>query len=430
MNIAIAGYGIEGKSSYEYFQERGDTVTILDERSLINLLPSGAKTVLGPTAFDDLSQFDMVVRTPSLPPKRLADARKVWSATNEFFARCPAPIIGVTGTKGKGTTCSLITAILRSAGKTVHLVGNIGVPGLDIIDRITLDDIVVFELSSFQLWDIEKSPHVAVILMIEPDHLDVHADFNDYVLAKGNITVHQNSNDVVIYHPTDKASARTAAVSAGKRLRYMTSEAACIENGKVTISEVMICRTDEVGLKGSYNLENVCAAVSAAWQFSHTVEGFSQAIRNFKGLEHRLEYVAKKRGIEFYNDSFSSAPTATMAAITAFEEQPIVLIVGGFDRGVDMTPLAERIAATSTIEKVVVIGQARDKITAIFDRVGFTRFDSTGQADMKKIVELATNYASEGVVVLLSPGCASFDMFKDFYERGMLFKQAVNELHE
>jgi UDP-N-acetylmuramoylalanine--D-glutamate ligase len=284
-------------------------------------------------------------------------------------------------------------------------------------------------MSSFQLWDIEKSPRVAVVLMIEPDHLNVHADFDDYVLAKGNIAAHQRAEDVVIYHPANEQSARAAALSAGKKMRYMTPEAAYIKDGVIMMDETEICATDKVGLKGGYNLENVCAAVSAAWQFTQNVASFTRAIEGFKGLEHRLEYVATKQGVEFYNDSFSSAPTATMAAITAFSE-PVVLIIGGYDRGIDLTPLAKSIAGTPNIAKVVVIGQTRSRIADVFSRLGFDKFDSTSETDMEKIVALALSYAPKGGVVLLSPGCASFDMFKNFYERGRLFKRAVGELHE
>lgn len=429
MKIAIAGYGVEGKSSYGYFSKRGDELTILDERTEVDDLPEGVRAILGAAAFSHLEEYDMVVRSPSLAPARLAGAKKIWSATNEFFAHCPAPIIGVTGTKGKGTTSSLTAAILREAGRTVHLVGNIGVPALDVLADIRPDDIVVYEMSSFQLWDIEKSPHVAVILMIEPDHLNVHADFDDYVLAKGNIAARQHADDIVVYHPTNEQSARVAALSVGKHLRYMTPEASYVKDGTILMGETAICQAEKVGLTGAYNLENVCAAVSAAWQFTQNVASFARAIEGFKGLEHRLEYVATKRGITFYNDSFSSAPTATMAAITAFE-RPIVLIVGGFDRGVDLMPLAERIAATRAIEKVIVIGQIRGRLADTFDRIGFTKFDSTGETDMNKIVDLAIGYAPQDGVVLLSPGCASFDMFKNFSERGRLFKRAVGELHE
>jgi UDP-N-acetylmuramoylalanine--D-glutamate ligase len=429
MKIAIAGYGVEGKSSYAYFSEKSDDITILDDRTEVGDLPEGTRAILGAAAFSHLEEYDMVVRSPSLSPKKLAGAKKIWSATNEFFANCPAQIIGVTGTKGKGTTSSLTAAILREAGKTVHLVGNIGVPALDILPKITSSDIVVYELSSFQLWDLEKSPHVAVILMIEPDHLNVHADFDDYVLAKSNIAAHQQPGDIVIYHPTNQQSAQAAERSPGSRMRYMTPEAAHVTGDRVMMGETVICDTNQVGLKGGYNLENVCAAVSAAWQYSQDTASFARTIQGFKGLEHRLEYVATKKGIAFYNDSFSSAPTATMAAITAFTE-PIVLIIGGFDRGIDLAPLAEKIAATGNIQKVVVIGQTRAKFAREFERVGFTGFDVTDETNMDKIIDRAVSHASQGGVVLLSPGCASFDMFKDFYERGKMFKQAVGELHE
>lgn len=429
MKVAIAGYGVEGKSSYDYFSKRGDDITILDDRTEIGDLPEGVRAILGAAAFLQLDEYDMVVRSPSLPPKRLAGAKKIWSATNEFIARCPAPIIGVTGTKGKGTTSSLTAAILRESGKIVHLVGNIGTPALTVLASIRPDDIVVYEMSSFQLWDLETSPHVAVILMIEPDHLNVHADFEDYVLAKANIAAHQQVGDVVIYHPTNPESARAAGLSPGNRMRYMTPEAGYVKDGRVFIGDTVICETDEVGLKGEYNLENVCAAVSAAWQFTQDGDAFKRAVRSFKGLEHRLEYVATRRGIQFYNDSFSSAPTATMAAITALTE-PIVLIVGGFDRGVDLTPLASRIAAAPNIKKAVVIGQIRDRLRQALEQAGFTNFEVTDETNMKNIVEVAVGYAQDGDVVLLSPGCASFDMFKDFYERGALFKQAVKELNE
>lgn len=429
MKIAIAGYGVEGKGSYEYFRNRGEDVTILDEHDEVVDLPSSSNAILGADAFANLGIYDMVVRTPSLSPQKLVGAKKIWSSTNEFFARCEAPIIGVTGTKGKGTTSSLVAAILRQAGKTIHLVGNIGVPALGELSKIKLDDIVVYEMSSFQLWDLEVSPHVAVILMIEPDHLNVHADFDDYVLAKGNIAAHQTANDVVIYHPTNEASARAAALSGGKRMRYMTPEAAYVQDGAVRIGDAEICRVADVGLKGAYNLENVCAATSAAWQFTHDQSAFQRAISEFKGLEHRLEFVATKQHIMFYNDSFSSAPTATLAAITAFTE-PIVLIIGGYDKGVDLTPLTARIAETTNIAQVVVIGQVRQQIADGFKKVGFTRFTVTDLREMSRIVDLAVSYAPKGGVVLLSPGCASFDMFKNFYERGTLFKQAVGELHE
>lgn len=424
MKIAIAGFGVEGRVSYDYYASRGDDVTVLDERDEADGLPEGARRICGSDAFLHLEEYDMVVRAPSLPPKKLASAKKIWSATNEFFARCPAPIIGVTGTKGKGTTSSLAATILQEAGKTVHLVGNIGTPALAELEKITSGDVVVYEMSSFQLWDLEKSPHVAVVLMIEPDHLNVHEGFDDYVRAKGNIAAHQVEGDITIYHPTNSASAEVATLTPAAKVRYMTPEAAYVKDDTVVMGDVELCRVSEVGLKGAYNLENVCAAASAAWQFTQDSEAFSRAISGFKGLEHRLEYVATKHGVQFYNDSFSSAPTATIAALSAFTE-PIILIVGGFDRGMDLTPLAERIAATENVEKAIVIGQVRGQISEVFKRLGFERYTVSDETDMAKIVDLAVSFAPNGGVVLLSPGCASFDMFQNFYERGRLFKEAV-----
>lgn len=420
---------MEGKASYRYFKAQGNEVTIVDERPVVDDLPPGAISILGPNALNNLGDFDMVIRTPSLPPRKLASAKKIWSGTNEFFAQCPAPIIGVTGTKGKGTTCSLITAILRQAGKTVHLVGNIGTPALEALGAISQNDVVVYELSSFQLWDLESSPHIAVVLMVEPDHLNVHVDFDDYVNAKANIARYQQTSDVIIYHPTNEMSARIASSSSATyKQRYLTPEAAHIANGEIIIENQTICRTDEVGLLGEYNLQNVCAAISACWRITHDSNAIAQAIRDFKGLEHHLEFVAKKRGVLYYNDSFSSAPTATMGAITAFAA-PIILIVGGYDKGVDFMALAQSIQANEHIKRVLAIGVVGQRIGAALQQAGFNKYDVLDARDMKTIVERAVSITEKGDVVLLSPGCASFDMFKNFSERGQLFRQAVRELH-
>src|SRR3989344_5255903 len=221
MKIAIAGYGMEGQESYRYWAEQGYAITIVDQNAVPSKpLPEGVQTLLGEGVFGLLQDFDLVIRTAGLNPNKIKTNGKIWSATNEFFAKCPAPIIGVTGTKGKGTTCSLIASILRAAGKTVHLVGNIGTPALAELANIQPDDIVVFELSSFQLWDARKSPQIAVVLMIEPDHLDMHDDMDDYVAAKTNIVRHQTDQDVVVFNAQNEISTKMAQSSAARKTDY------------------------------------------------------------------------------------------------------------------------------------------------------------------------------------------------------------------
>ncbi|HWT40521.1 MAG TPA: Mur ligase family protein, partial [Dongiaceae bacterium] len=202
MKIAIAGYGLEGEANYLYWsKDVANELTIVDESTVpSHPLPDGVSTILGEGAFQKLDGFDMVIRTAGLAPYKIATNGKIWSATNEFFAKCPASIIGVTGSKGKGTTSSLIASMLEKAGKKVWLVGNIGLPALDVLEKIQPDDIVVYELSSFQLWDLEKSPHIAVVLFIEQEHLDVHRSMEEYVEAKGQIAYHQTPQDTLIYN--------------------------------------------------------------------------------------------------------------------------------------------------------------------------------------------------------------------------------------
>lgn len=426
--IAIAGYGIEGEASYNYWSKLGAYITIFDSSDEPSRpIPDGVTAVLGSDAFDGIAGFDLVVRTASLPPDAITTDSKIWSATNEFFAKCPAPIIGVTGTKGKGTTCSLIAEILRNDDKIVHLVGNIGVPALEVLPKITHDDIVVFELSSFQLWDLQKSPQTAVVLMIEPDHMDVHSSMEEYVQAKANITKYQDTDDVVIYHPTNTYAAQIAEQAPGRKKQYMKPGGAYIIGGQIVVGDVAVAKTEEVSLVGGHNLENVCAAITATWEYSKNVSAIQYAIKDFKGLPHRLEEVRELNGVRYFNDSYSSAPGATIAAMRSFTE-PEILICGGFDRGLDYTELAEAVQQQSNIKNILLIGQTKEKIAEAFDNAGFTRYQALGSVDFSEIVAQAQKNAEPGDVVILSPGCASFDMFKNFQERGEQFKAIVAEL--
>lgn len=427
MKVAIAGYGVEGESNYTYWHNLGADITIFDEKEPSRPIPEGITMYIGADAFSKLDGFDVVVRTAGLSPDKIVTNGKIWSATNEFFAKCPAPIIGVTGTKGKGTTCSLIAVILKSVGKTIHLVGNIGVPALSILGEVKPDDIVVFELSSFQLWDLEKSPETAVILMIEPDHMDMHASMDEYVNAKANIARYQKPDDLLIYHPTNQYSAEIAAQAPASKKKYLTPEGAYLKDDQIVIAENVICSVSEVGLIGAHNLENICAAITAAWRYTQDLDAIKRAIIGFKGLPHRLEFVREVNSVKYYNDSFSSAPGATIAAIRSFEE-PEILICGGFDRDLDYTELAQAIAEQQNIKKVLLIGQTKQAIAESFTATRFTKYHVLETANMNEIVQAAKKEAKPGDVVILSPGCASFDMFKDFKDRGEQFKQIVEAL--
>lgn len=430
MKVAIAGYGIEGRSNYDYFAARGHEMTIVDERPHLDEVPEGAKTIVGPGAFEKLDGFDMVVRTASLAPSKIKTDGKIWSATNEFFAECPAAIIGVTGSKGKGTTSSLIASILREAGRTVHLLGNIGVPALSELSKVKPDDIVVYELSSFQLWDTEKSPTVAVVLMIEPDHLDVHADFDDYVTAKANIRKFQIEKDICFYHPTNDISRRIAMINPLPNAhRYddpQDAVSACVDDGNFVVDGRVVCPTSALQLPGKHNLENACAAISAALIFTDEWSAVERGLRAFTGLPHRLKFVREIDGVKYYDDSIATTPGSAIAALKAFD-QPKVMILGGSYKGGDFQEMAE-LAGKSNVRQAILIGQEAARIQPLLEKEGIVLQNLGEDVKMPAIVATARRAARPGDVVLMSPACASFGMFKNYQDRGEQFVAAVEAL--
>lgn len=441
MKIAIAGYGAEGESNYRYWNTSDNQVVIIDEQQPSRPVPVDASIIVGDGAFAKLQGYDLVIRTAGLAPRKIKTDGKIWSATNEFFAKCPAQIIGVTGSKGKGTTSSLIASILRAAGKTVHLVGNIGVPALDALAGITNKDVVVYELSSFQLWDAERSPHIAVVLMIEPDHLDVHADMDEYVKAKANIRLHQGCVDKCLYHPTNEYSRRIAMTptdtyqdeycDGGQDAQYRFGIA---DEGQVYVRDDLfmqddrvVASTDALRLAGEHNRENACAAISAVLAYGGVNrEAIEKGLSDFNGLPHRLKFVREVNGVGYYDDSIATTPGSAIAAMHAFM-QPKVLILGGSSKGADFTALAT-VAAQASVKAAVLIGDEADKIEAVLKTAGVRCFNLGNSAVMSEVVAAASQQAAPGDVVILSPSCASFGMFKNYSDRGDQFIDAVNEL--
>lgn len=426
MNIAIAGYGVEGKSNYAYWNALPDThVTIVDEREIVDA-PLDAAVISGPDAFSKLNGFDLVVRTAGLAPHKITTDGKIWSATNEFFEKCPAPIIGVTGSKGKGTTASLIASILEAASKKVWLVGNIGVAALDILSQVQPEDIVVYELSSFQLWDIQKSPTVAVVLHIEPDHLDVHADFDEYIVAKGAIAAHQTTTDRVVYNATNQWSEQIARLSVGQRLPYPAAHTAHVQGASFYYGDTELCAVENLLLPGVHNQQNACAAITAIWPWVQEGRVIAEGLRSFDGLPHRLKFVREVSGVKYYDDSIATTPGSAIAAIAAFPE-PKVLILGGSYKGADFTELVEKVLG-GNVKKVLLIGEEATRISEIFNKAGYAAFEVCMEISFTEVVERAAQNAAAGDVVILSPACASFGQFKSYVDRGDQFIAAVEQL--
>jgi len=422
MKIVIAGFGLEGRVSYEYYKALGNEVVIADERADVSV-PEGAKTILGPDALSRLDEFDLIIRSPSLNPAKLPYGSKVWSQANEFFEKCPAPIIGVTGTKGKGTTSSLIASILRSAGKTVHLVGNIGVPALEVLHKVQSSDVVVYELSSFQLWDLKKSPQIAVVLGIEPDHLDIHADFVDYIAAKGHSTENQSTTDRVVFNVHNEAAVSIAGLSVGQRLPYPTERTGHVRGSFFYYGDTELCETSQLQLPGDHNIENACAAITAVWPWVKEPAVIAEGLRSFDGLPHRLKFVREVGGVKYYDDSIGTTPGSAIAALRSFSE-PKVIILGGSDKGAIYNEIVQLCKETDT--SVIAIGQTGAVIQKLCEESGVSceRVDGL----MPEVVKKASEIAKPGDVVILSPASASFDQYENYADRGEQFVTAVQQL--
>lgn len=433
MHIAILGYADQGKSAYEYWHKAGHDITICDSRRGIPL-PEGAKGRLGETYLEHLDTFDLIVRAaPSIHPREIVAANspqilsKVTSNTNEFLRICPTKnVIGITGTKGKGTTCTLVARMLEAAGKTVHLGGNIGIPPLELLKRdIQPDDWVVLELANFQLIDLRYSPHIAACLMVVPEHLNWHQDMEEYVQAKAQLFKHQTPHDTAVYFADNGLSHQIARSSPGAKIAYYAEPGAYVADDSIVIDNQIICNVHDLKLLGSFNWQNACAAATIVWQVVQNVAAIKSVLTTFSGLEHRLEFVRTVDGVDYYDDSFGTTPETAMVAVQAFK-QPKVLILGGSDKGAAYDELA-KIVANNNVRQVITIGETGPAIAEALRRAGFDAI-APGGTTMEDIVGVARTAAKSGDVVLLSTGCASFGLFKSYKDRGQKFHLAVGAL--
>lgn len=447
--VAILGLGVEGIVSAEFLHAKGAKLWIVDKRKKEDLDQDfvtraeklSVEYVLGDEYLAELTQFDVIVRSPGvkrLLPELLAAEKAgvtITSQTKLFFDFCPCPIIGVTGTKGKGTTSSLIYEMLKADGRDVYIGGNIGVPSLSFIDKLTKESWVVLELSSFQLQDLHKSPHIGVLLMITSEHLDVHATLEEYISAKRNLIRFQTKDDFAVINRDYPASHESDIETEGqvfKVSRERETDNGCFAvNGKIVVrkngNDDEVLATDDVKLPGKHNLENICAAVMAARLAGVSKEPIITVLKSFAGLEYRLELIREVNGAKYYNDSFSTTPETAIAAIEAFT-QPEILILGGSSKNSDFTGLGITLRDAPNIKAIIGIGEEWERMKTFFPMDSFQFPIIEDKKDMRSIVSAAAMLAKPGDVVILSPACASFDMFKSYKDRGEQFKKAVMAL--
>ncbi len=445
--IAIVGLGVEGLSSALYLVGKGAEVTIFDqnkEEELEKDVFEEAKKlkvnfVLGEFYLERIEGFDLVVRGPGIQLallEKYVPKEKITSQIKLFFDLCPAEIIGVTGTKGKGTTSSLIYEMLKKKGFDAYLGGNIGLPPFDFLDKLSVQSKVVLELSSFQLLDLEKSPHIAVMLMITSEHLNYHNSIEEYIDAKRNLVRFQNEKDFAILNRDYPATNESDVHTNGKvfhvsREREAPEEGCFVRDEKVWLrvgdKEIEIVDIKDILLPGRHNLENVCATVMAAYLAGASKENIAWVLKTFKGLEHRLELVATINGVRYYDDSFSTTPETAIAAIQAFKE-PEILILGGSSKNSDFTELGKVISKSENVKLIIGIGVEWERIKAEIAESLSPIPVIEGARDMRTIVAAAYKLAVPGDVVLLTPACASFDMFKNYKDRGEQFKEEVEKL--
>lgn len=433
MKIAIAGYGVQGKAAYEYWNTPGNQVVICDQNEQLEV-PPGIETRLGPSYLEKLQDFDLIIRSPFLHPRQIIAAAgsasildKVTTVTDEFLRVCPTKnIIGITGTKGKGTTSTLTAKMLEAAGKKVHLGGNIGIPPLAMLSApIGPNDWVVLELANFQLFDLRHSPHIAACLMIVPEHLNWHTDMEEYIRSKMPLFRHQTPQDIAIYYADNEASHRIASESPGAKIAYYAEPGAYVQDNHIVIDNQRICEVHELKLLGQHNWQNICAATTIVWQVVQDIPAIRSVLTTFSGLEHRLELVRTVDGVRYYDDSFGTTPETAIVALQAFAE-PKVVILGGSDKGADFDELASAVIK-GKVRRVISIGETAPAIEMALEQQGFTAI-SPGGNTMSEIVQAARTVAKPGDVVLLSTGCASFDMFENYKDRGEQFHQEVGAL--
>jgi len=407
--ILILGLGTEGFSTLKHLRKLfpDKTIGVADEKELnefdntsqrIITKDKKLKRYLGKNYHRSLNLYEVIFRTPGMPLPKNTTA-KITSQTKIFVETYRDKIIGVTGTKGKTTTSSLIHKILKDAGMKVHLVGNIGNPPFDYLDEVPKTDFFVYELSSFQLQDLNVSPHVAVFLNLYEEHLDYHGGFENYKRAKKNIVKWQNKNDYIIYNSDSKIVEKIVKKYKAKKVPFS------LKQKKAEY---------ETKLKGKFNLNNILAAVAAAKILKIPYQSITSSVKAFEPVKHRLEFIGNFRGIDFYNDSIATIPEATIAAIETLKPNVATLIVGGFDRGINYKGLSKKIVEEK-IPNIILFPQTGKIILEGIKDLNRYQPKHFSVKTMKEAVKIAAEVTEKGKICLLSPASSSFNLFKNIF---------------
>ena len=445
--VAVIGLGVSNLPLLDYLHEQKAKVTVFDQRNIEDISKDIMDKItqyafefsLGENYLSKLNGFDLIFRSPScLPtvPELEKEAQRGAIVTTEIellIKMCPAKIIGVTGSDGKTTTTSLIYAILKDAGYNAWLGGNIGTPLFTKLPEMKEEDVVVLELSSFQLMEMNVSPSISVITNITPNHLNIHKDYEEYIESKKNIFKYQDEDGIVVLNYDNEITRECEKEAKGKVIFFSSNEKLdngfIVDNGVIKECDdkvrkhIMDCK--EAKLRGIHNYQNICTALAATKTLVDT-QSAVETIKEFSGVEHRLEFVKETNGIKWYNDSASSSPTRTISGINAFAGEDIILIAGGYDKNLDYTPLAKPIV--DNVKTLILMGQTANKI---LDAVTLEMEKQNKNIkiymcdSLEEAVNTARRVANPGEIVLFSPGSASFDMFKNAYDRGNQFKALV-----
>lgn len=449
--VAIIGLGISNIPLLDYFYSLHCRVSIFDKREEGKLDKQAVEKIqnnafelyTGPDAMKHLVGFDIIFRSPSCRPdtpeivKELERGAILTSEIEMLMQTCPGTIIGITGSDGKTTTTNLIYHILKEKGYHCYLGGNVGIPLFTKVNEMKPEDMVVLELSSFQLMDMQVSPHISIVTNISPNHLDIHKSYEEYIDAKKNIFKYQNENDILVINYDNTITRDFKSDAKGKVIYFSRKQkledGVICDNGIIKSCEEKVRRhilnTKDILLRGVHNHENICAAIAATASLVEP-EIQAEAIKKFKGVEHRLEFIKELKGVKWYNDSIGTSPTRTIAGLNSFSEK-IVLIAGGYDKHLDYTPIAKPIVVN--VSKLILLGATAPKIEEAVTQ----ELEMQGKElpiyhcnTLQETVEKAYEVASSDEIVLFSPASASFDMFKNFEERGEMFKELVQQIEE